>query len=163
MMKKYLLPLAHVIAAVLGAAVLLAVGAVAAEKYNLCCIHTWALMHGLIVVLLPAYFLLCYLALKPVRQRFSEENSSAASFGARRVSRHAMWSLFLSGVGFFLPLVGSGIAIILGHVARRRCKADTDLDGSGLALAGLIIGYIGLAYHAYLITSIGLVSTFQSR
>lgn len=161
--KKYLVSLAHVLAALLGAGVLLVIGAEAAEKFNLCCIHAWALFHGVLFILLPAYFLLCYLALRPIVQKCSEGSPSTSSVEARRVSRYAVWSLFLSGVGFFLPLVGNGLAIILGHVARRRCKADPNLDGSGLALAGLIIGYIGLAYQTYLISSIGLFSVLQNR
>jgi hypothetical protein len=41
--------------------------------------------------------------------------------------------------------VGSIIAIVFGHIARQRIRRDGS-DGAGLALAGLIIGYIGVAF-----------------
>jgi len=44
---------------------------------------------------------------------------------------------------FLGPLVGIP-AIILGHVARSRIR-QTGEQGAGMALAGLILGYIGLA------------------
>ena len=59
----------------------------------------------------------------------------------------AVWSLVLAILGVFLigPL-GSIPAVICGHKAFGRIKrASGALAGQGLALAGLIIGYIGLA------------------
>lgn len=55
----------------------------------------------------------------------------------------------LAIAGFVLSMlwiygIGSILAIIFGHVARSQIKRD-GTQGSGLALAGLIIGYIGLA------------------
>lgn len=47
----------------------------------------------------------------------------------------------------FLPFVGALIAVICGHSARseiRRAPPGT-IDGDGLALAGLILGWIQLA------------------
>jgi hypothetical protein len=46
-------------------------------------------------------------------------------------------------IAFLGPLVGIP-AIILGHVARSRIR-QTGEQGAGMALAGLILGYIGLA------------------
>lgn len=58
----------------------------------------------------------------------------------------AVVSLILGLLGLFglLPLIGSLLAIILGHMARRQIAADPTQDGDGLALTGLITGYIGL-------------------
>jgi hypothetical protein len=50
----------------------------------------------------------------------------------------AIASLVLGIVG------GSGLAIIFGHVARSQIRR-TGQDGAGMALAGLILGYIALA------------------
>jgi hypothetical protein len=37
-------------------------------------------------------------------------------------------------------------AVICGHIARRRAKADPErVGGEGLALAGMIVGYMGIA------------------
>lgn len=51
-----------------------------------------------------------------------------------------------------LPLIGAIIAIITGHIARSQIKRDGQ-DGAGLALAGLILGYINIV-----IASIGIVA-----
>ncbi|MFT5680188.1 MAG: hypothetical protein ACI8RZ_001094 [Myxococcota bacterium] len=58
----------------------------------------------------------------------------------------AIISLILGLCGLFglLPLIGSILAIILGHMARRQIAANPEQDGDGLALTGLLSGYIGL-------------------
>jgi Domain of unknown function (DUF4190)/Domain of unknown function (DUF1707) len=49
------------------------------------------------------------------------------------------------GIGqIFIWVVGPMAAIILGHIARRQIRR-TGEDGDGMALAGLILGYVGLA------------------
>lgn len=55
----------------------------------------------------------------------------------------------LAIAGFVLSLVwmygvGSILAIIFGHISRKQIR-EQHQQGGGLALAGLIIGYIGLA------------------
>ena len=45
--------------------------------------------------------------------------------------------------GFFMTAAIAGI--VCGHLALSRIKADPEMEGHGLALAGLIIGYIGIA------------------
>lgn len=63
---------------------------------------------------------------------------------ARRTSRLAVASL-VCGILPFLGLFPAGIvAIFLGHAARRRIRR-TGENGSGIALAGLILGYLSLA------------------
>lgn len=47
-----------------------------------------------------------------------------------------------------LPLIGALVAIICGHIARgeiRRAAPGT-LDGDGMAIAGLVLGYVHLAF-----------------
>ena len=44
---------------------------------------------------------------------------------------------------FILPVIGALVAIITGHVARGQIRR-TGESGSGLALAGLILGYVHL-------------------
>ena len=48
------------------------------------------------------------------------------------------------GAFFFVPVVGSILAIIFGSVARRRIAEDPNLQGADMARAGIIIGWIGL-------------------
>ncbi len=43
--------------------------------------------------------------------------------------------------------VGSLVAIITGHLALRECR-EQGLGGNGLAVAGLVLGYIGAATFA---------------
>lgn len=49
----------------------------------------------------------------------------------------------ICGIGVFMVGVTFIPAIICGHIARAQIKR-TGQDGDGLALAGLILGYIGL-------------------
>lgn len=47
-----------------------------------------------------------------------------------------------------LPFVGAIVAIICGHMARseiRRGPVDTRIEGDGMAVAGLVLGYAHLA------------------
>lgn len=47
-----------------------------------------------------------------------------------------------------LPVIGAVVAIICGHLARgeiRRSPVDRPLDGDGMAVAGLVLGYVQLA------------------
>ncbi|MBS41918.1 MAG: hypothetical protein CMH83_01830 [Nocardioides sp.] len=44
----------------------------------------------------------------------------------------------------FLGIVASIVAVVLGHVARGQLRR-TGEDGAGLAMAGLVIGYVGIA------------------
>jgi prepilin-type processing-associated H-X9-DG protein len=62
-----------------------------------------------------------------------------------QTSQLAIWSLVLSLLGFFcLFCFGFIPGIITGHMALSRIKASGGtLTGEGLAVAGLIIGYIG--------------------
>jgi hypothetical protein len=54
----------------------------------------------------------------------------------------------VAGIGqFVMPVVTAIVAIVCGHIARGKIKRSQGTEtGSGLALAGLILGYIGLAF-----------------
>jgi hypothetical protein len=49
--------------------------------------------------------------------------------------------------------IGSILAVVFGHIARRRIRR-TGQSGRGLALAGLILGYIGFVVAALIIAAI---------
>jgi len=73
-----------------------------------------------------------------------------------KTSGKAIASLILSILGVFLVAIPSIIGIILGHMARSDIKkSHGSLKGDGLALAGLIIGYIVVA-----IIVLGIVAAF---
>jgi hypothetical protein len=63
---------------------------------------------------------------------------------AVRTSTNPLAGISLAfGIGqVFFPLFGSIIAVVCGHVARGQIRR-TGEQGDGLALAGLVLGYIG--------------------
>jgi hypothetical protein len=48
------------------------------------------------------------------------------------------------GLAQVCPGLGSLIALITGHMARRAIQTDPRLGGDGLARAGILMGWIGL-------------------
>jgi len=70
----------------------------------------------------------------------------------------AIASLILSISGFvLLGIVGSILGVIFGHIAQNQIKrAVPPEEGSGLATAGLIMGYIGIGINVLLI-ALGLL------
>jgi hypothetical protein len=68
---------------------------------------------------------------------------------SRQTSVAAVVSLIFGILGWTLvPFIGSIVAIVSGHMARSQIRqAQGSMDGDGLAVAGLVMGYlmIGLA------------------
>ena len=71
----------------------------------------------------------------------------------------AIVSLVAGIAGYVVPhpFIAGVVAIITGHMARKQIR-QTGEDGSGLALAGLILGYVHLALSILLL--IGLIIFF---
>jgi hypothetical protein len=68
----------------------------------------------------------------------------------RKTEQLAVLSLIFSVLGLFgfccgLFLAGGVAGIVCGHIALSRIKANPELEGHGLALTGLIIGYLAVA------------------
>lgn len=63
---------------------------------------------------------------------------------------------------FMLPFIGALAAVICGHVARSEIRREPPgtVDGDGLAIAGLILGYVQLALGALLVIGIIMVVMF---
>ena len=53
---------------------------------------------------------------------------------------------------FLLPMIGGILAIAAGHLALRQSHR-TGQTGQGMAVAGLILGYIGVVVPIVLVTS----------
>ncbi len=66
---------------------------------------------------------------------------------APQTSGFAIASLICSIASWFLvPFIGGVLGVIFGHIARREIRRSQGWkSGNGLALSGLIIGYIHLA------------------
>ena len=79
-------------------------------------------------------------------------------------SKLAIWSLVLGilGILFLLFCIGPLFAIpavICGHMAHSRIKRSAGaLEGQGLALAGLITGYISIAAAVFLIPMMAAIA-----
>ena len=57
---------------------------------------------------------------------------------------------------FVAPVLASIVAIITGHIARSRIAREPDrLTGDGVALVGLILGYIGIAMSVLALLFLG--------
>ena len=65
----------------------------------------------------------------------------------RQTSTLAIASLVAGLLGWtLLPMVGCIAAIITGHMARAEIRREPErLEGDGLAIAGLILGWLGIA------------------
>ena len=68
----------------------------------------------------------------------------------------AITSLILSIASFVaLPLIGSIGGVVCGHIARGQLRRSREYEqGDGLALAGVIVGWIGIAFYVGLIALI---------
>lgn len=68
---------------------------------------------------------------------------------AQRTSGMAIASIVLSGLAFVMMGPFASIpGVVCGHLARRECRRDPTLKGQELALAGMILGYVNLAFTA---------------
>jgi competence protein ComGC len=72
----------------------------------------------------------------------------------------AIWSLVLGIVGLLcLPILAAIPAVICGHMAYSRIKRSGGvLTGQGLAIAGLIMGYLGLVWAIVLIPMLAAIA-----
>lgn len=78
-----------------------------------------------------------------------------------RTSSMAIVSLIFGILAYvFLPFIGALIAVICGHSARAEIRRAPpgSIDGDGLALAGLILGWIQLAFSVIAVAFIILIS-----
>ena len=65
---------------------------------------------------------------------------------AQRTSGYAIASLVLGIAGFVVfPVVPSILAIVFGRKAQEEIGRDPALGGDGLATAGIVLGWVGLA------------------
>ena len=70
-----------------------------------------------------------------------------------RTSTTAIISLVFGILTWFgLPLIGAIVAVICGHAARSEIRASGGrLQGDGMALGGLIMGWLHLLFFAVLV------------
>ncbi|QOP42013.1 DUF4190 domain-containing protein [Sulfurimonas marina] len=79
-----------------------------------------------------------------------------------QTSGMAIASMILGIVGLFF--FGSLLAVIFGHIARSKIKhSNGTLSGDGLALTGLITGYIGLIFTILILLAVALPKFAQVK
>ncbi len=61
-----------------------------------------------------------------------------------------------------LPFIGAIVAVICGHLARAEIRRNAygAIDGDGLAVAGLVLGYVQLAFCLLVVVGIILIIAF---
>lgn len=76
----------------------------------------------------------------------------------RQTSSLAVVSLIAGILGWtLLPFLGSIAAVITGHMARSEIRRAPDrLDGDGLAVAGLVLGWLAIAFMVLAVVAIVL-------
>ncbi|MDZ4857904.1 MAG: DUF4190 domain-containing protein [Candidatus Hydrogenedentes bacterium] len=81
-----------------------------------------------------------------------------------RISGMAIASFVLALLFCPFLLLASVPAIILGHVAHSKIRASNgQLRGSGLAIAGFTIGYLGIAFTIFILPAIMLPALARAR
>jgi hypothetical protein len=93
-----------------------------------------------------------------------EGNMTGENLSTRQPGNHslAIVSLVLSVLGLVavLPLVGSIGGLVTGTIARREIRANPELyTGAGMAQAGIILGWIGIALVAVALLGLCLFLT----
>ena len=79
---------------------------------------------------------------------------------AKRTDPYAIASIVCAVANFVGPVfIGAILAIVFGKMAEKRLAADPSLDGAGLARAGIILGWVGVAIPiAILVVGFGLLA-----
>jgi general secretion pathway protein G len=92
-------------------------------------------------------------------------DQSSRSQSPPRTSAAAIWSLVLGILSCILLGFLAGIpAIICGHIARRKARLSPhSYGGGGLAVAGLVLGYVGTVVSALLLTILFLSAVYNVR
>lgn len=58
----------------------------------------------------------------------------------------------LGGCYFIIPVI---LAVVFGHIAVTQCNKDPNLAGKGMAVAGLVMGWIGLGMYLVIVLFLG--------
>ncbi|MEP7764700.1 DUF4190 domain-containing protein [Sanguibacter sp. 25GB23B1] len=97
----------------------------------------------------------------PYQNQYAASGSSGYPYTApASTNAMALGSLIASIAGWtVVPFVGWIVGVVLGHIARSQLRQSNE-QGAGLALAGLITGYVGLALSAIAVVFVIVVFVF---
>lgn len=81
------------------------------------------------------------------------------NYSPPRTSGLAIASLVFGILGWtLLPLIGSIVAVILGHMGRSEIRRSAaHMEGDALAIAGLVLGYIAIGLSLLALLLLALV------
>lgn len=75
--------------------------------------------------------------------------------GSGRTDGNAIASLILGIAGLVMcPLVPSIFAVVLGNKAKERLAREPGLEGEGLAKAGVVLGWVGIAIGSVVVLAL---------
>jgi hypothetical protein len=73
----------------------------------------------------------------------------------KQTSALAICSLVAGILGWtLLPWLGSLAAVITGHMARAEIRRDPGLEGDGMAIAGLVLGWVMIIFSVLTILAV---------
>jgi len=102
-------------------------------------------------------------ATSPVATQPVASSTTGTPVPASRTEPLAIFSLVLSVLGLFCCALFTGIpGIICGHLALSKIEKNPRLEGHGLAVAGLVIGYFASLAWLFWFIFFGGISVLQS-
>lgn len=92
---------------------------------------------------------------------YDPQGEPGPAYTPQQTSTTALISLIAGIMGLtFFPFIGSIIAVITGPMAKREIQENPSLSGEGLATAGVILGWIGIALGVISLCVIGALIAF---
>lgn len=89
----------------------------------------------------------CQRPLQATAPSVATPGSTAQFSGPPETSGKAVVSVIFGILSFLLSIPAGIVAVVFGHLARRDIKTSGGrLKGDGIALAGLIMGYVSFAF-----------------
>jgi type IV pilus assembly protein PilA len=111
--------------------------------------------------------IVCRYCQRPVMQAAVAGNTPSLSLptNIQETSNKATLSLVFGVLAFLFSVPAAVVAIVLGHLARNDIKKSGGrLKGAGMALAGLIMGYIGASiFPLMIIAAIAIPNLLRAR
>ncbi len=89
---------------------------------------------------------------------YDSQGGPGPAYTPQQTSTMAIISLIAGILGLtFMPFIGSIAAVITGPMAKREIRENPTLSGEGLATAGVILGWIGIALGVLTLCGVGAI------
>lgn len=77
-------------------------------------------------------------------ESLSGSNPAEVPAATSKTDPLSIWSLVLGILSWIFSIIAGIPAIICGHLSLKRVKANTQLGGKGMAISGLVLGYLSI-------------------